>query len=1053
MSKALLNLICLIIFTSSCVYKEDIKIKVSDKVLNARKSINVSNIQFANQQFTLSGSHLDKVTQVRIKNGNTIETLEIASQNSHALIAKALANTVLPVGIVLDLIVTTANASSTYTFNFSLCDALLGGRGFDCNVSPNDKEVLSFDAASGRWKPRAINGLSYKGTWDASTPFPEADESGEYFIVSDADGIYQVGDWIVYNGSTFNKIDNSQAIVSVFGRTGAITANLNDLSDLEINNATTGQVLKYDGGKWINEDSNFTESDPSVRSFAKTGLPICATGEVLKSDGTQFSCVSDSTGAGAFSGTADRIVITNSSGGLQTSSVSSTLLSNLIPWQDPGVQTIDPSRLSLGVSQASKALVTDSSGLVSVSNVSGSELGYLQGVTSNLQSQLNSKIATETDPNVVNFAKEALPNCGADEVLKGNGTSLACVSVNIGKVTTNQREAGAIHPFGTSSGQTGEFRFYELAANGTEYTGFKAPDQIGANLIYTLPQTAPTSGQVLSSTASGVLSWIDSGSAPVTSVNSKTGVVSLSTSDISEGTNLYFTNARVLSTQITSPTLTNSAIATNDSIQTSFGKLQAQINNKESQITAGTTAQYLRGDKVWSNFASDTLGILLNGLSTASTAVITTGDSILTALGKLQGQSSSKADRTNLTQIISAQTVTGLQNPTANSDAANKAYVDSFAGTWSIAGTDIYRSSGKVGIGTTTPAYPLSVNGVIESSLGGIRFPDGSTQITAATTSALWSTNAVSSNATYKMVAATPQGQLGTQTTVPTSGSVDDGFYTFNLPFAVDFNGVSYSTIYIGTNSYATFGGGANSYSGLGVGNPAYNKIMIAAADRSSNSVWFESTPTSFKIRYEGGCGTSPSASQIWELRADSSNSKKIIVNVIAVCAGGYSVVATPSASLYSINPVAGNAYEIETLANPISTDSINYLGGNVGIGTSTPGVKTKLKVEGQIVGKSAAIDIGAIDFSLGNTITTANSCSSNIVLENIRDGGDYKVIVTNGGTTQCTFDTATQGDDSGTVTYRYSPANAARTSSSHTIYRLTRAGNIVYVSWTTGFN
>lgn len=50
---------------------------------------------------------------------------------------------------------------------------------------------------------------------------------------------------------------------------------------------------------------------------------------------------------------------------------------------------------------------------------------------------------------------------------------------------------------------------------------------------------------------------------------------------------------------------------------------------------------------------------------------------------------------------------------------------------WTLLGSDIYYLGGNVGIGTMNPAQKLSVAGTVESTTGGFRFPDGTTQTTA----------------------------------------------------------------------------------------------------------------------------------------------------------------------------------------------------------------------------------------------------------------------------------------------------------------------------------
>lgn len=86
--------------------------------------------------------------------------------------------------------------------------------------------------------------------------------------------------------------------------------------------------------------------------------------------------------------------------------------------------------------------------------------------------------------------------------------------------------------------------------------------------------------------------------------------------------------------------------------------VQAAINEldseKEPTITAGTILQYWRGDKSWRDFATDVKDTVLSGLSTATNAVITASDSVLSALGKLQAQVSLKANTANVREKLTA---------------------------------------------------------------------------------------------------------------------------------------------------------------------------------------------------------------------------------------------------------------------------------------------------------------------------------------------------------------------------------------------------------------
>ena len=122
---------------------------------------------------------------------------------------------------------------------------------------------------------------------------------------------------------------------------------------------------------------------------------------------------------------------------------------------------------------------------------------------------------------------------------------------------------------------------------------------------------------------------------------------------------------------------------------------------------------------------------------------------------------------------------------------------------------------------------------------------------------------------------------------------------------------------------------------------------------------------------------------------------------------------------------------------------------GNVGIGTTNP--TTKLTVNGgQIL--STVFNAGAstaIDWNNGNVQYTSASCGA-ITLSNTLEGGAYTLIVTGTSSGTCTFTQTVP--DSTMATYKFSPPNAATTASSTSTYTMIRAGNILYISWITGF-
>jgi hypothetical protein len=117
----------------------------------------------------------------------------------------------------------------------------------------NSGKYLTTNGTSTSWASIAAGGLSYQGTWNATTNTPTLASStgtnGYYYIVATAgstnlNGItdWQIGDWLLFNGSTWQKIDQTNLVTSVAGRTGAVTLTSTDVGLANVENKSSATI-------------------------------------------------------------------------------------------------------------------------------------------------------------------------------------------------------------------------------------------------------------------------------------------------------------------------------------------------------------------------------------------------------------------------------------------------------------------------------------------------------------------------------------------------------------------------------------------------------------------------------------------------------------------------------------------------------------------------------------------------------------------------------------------------------------------------------------------
>ena len=121
--------------------------------------------------------------------------------------------------------------------------------------------------------------LNYQGTWNASTNTPTLTSSvgtkGYYYVVDVAgttnlNGItdWQIGDWAIFNGSVWQKVDNTDAVTSVNGQTGTVVLTASSVGAVPTTRTITAGTGLTGGGD-LSADRTFA-IDSTVATLTGT---------------------------------------------------------------------------------------------------------------------------------------------------------------------------------------------------------------------------------------------------------------------------------------------------------------------------------------------------------------------------------------------------------------------------------------------------------------------------------------------------------------------------------------------------------------------------------------------------------------------------------------------------------------------------------------------------------------------------------------------------------------------------------------------------------------
>lgn len=237
--------------------------------------------EIVNSQVYLRWFNANYNNQLGLTDGATYLSYYNITTNKLGLLSFNDANALLQHTTLIDLNAPSVkkNGFEIATINDILLKVLTGLNVTGSSISATDTILQAFGKLQNQING-VLGGAIYQGIWNATTNTPSLSSGvgtkGHYYVVSVAgstniDGTtdWKIGDWIIFNGTNWDKVDNTDAVSSVNGFIGAVnltTANVSEVTNLYF---TQARVLATLLTGYVSGSGTITASDTILQAIQK----------------------------------------------------------------------------------------------------------------------------------------------------------------------------------------------------------------------------------------------------------------------------------------------------------------------------------------------------------------------------------------------------------------------------------------------------------------------------------------------------------------------------------------------------------------------------------------------------------------------------------------------------------------------------------------------------------------------------------------------------------------------------------------------------------------